>query len=177
MNRYDAETLMRDEMRKHGLRGWSFEWMRAKHTFGLCQHHKKTLKLSGVFVDCNDEATVLLVIRHEIAHALMGPGFGHGKEWRALCIKIGGDGKTCSDAEVSVTYAWQGKCGGCGKVTNQHRAPLVVRACSPCFSRHGIAKATIIWRKNGARMRLGEMPVRYVQQVLTLRKRYADFPI
>jgi SprT protein len=42
-------------------------------------------------------------VPHEVAHLIgyrMGHGMNHGREWRSLCIRLGGSGKRCHDEKV-----------------------------------------------------------------------------
>jgi len=52
-------------------------------------------KLSAI----NPKSVVERVIRHEIAHALLGSEHGHNWLWKHTCKAIGGDGET--------KYSWR----------------------------------------------------------------------
>lgn len=64
-------------------RGWTFRWDRAVKRAGCCHYSTRTITLSRpIFtIEANrDEAVETLL--HEVAHALAGPGSGHGPLWR-----------------------------------------------------------------------------------------------
>jgi predicted SprT family Zn-dependent metalloprotease len=78
-------------LRKYGLieRGWSFRFDGAKRRLGLCDYDERVICVSREHAELNDFATVRDTILHEIAHAIIGPGKGHGKEWQAMARQIG----------------------------------------------------------------------------------------
>lgn len=78
--------------RKYKLSGWKLKSMNSKSSAGLCSYGSKTIYISTYFLrghNCEYQK-IRKVLLHEIAHSLK-PGHGHGKEWKSLCIKIGGD--------------------------------------------------------------------------------------
>lgn len=92
MKALDAQWTMLNLMMKHGLvqQGWT---ARITHggdrILGKCCHGTKTLMLGRKFCERGTIEAVRDVILHEIAHALCGPGEGHGPRWRAKCAEIG----------------------------------------------------------------------------------------
>jgi|SRR6187431_295038 len=111
MNLTTAQTIIRSEMHAHGLTqtGWRFEWDRAKNRNGQCRYADRVISLSAPRTQLRDEAWVRMTIIHEIAHALVGPGYGHGHIWKAKFRSLGGDGSRCSsdaiDREALSKYA------------------------------------------------------------------------
>src|ERR1044072_2848391 len=91
MRRDEAAAMMTALMKEHRLleKGWTFNWMNRRNTYGLCRYGPKVLQLSLLFVDHNDEEKVLEVCRHEVAHALAGHEAKHGPYWRAIAIELG----------------------------------------------------------------------------------------
>lgn len=136
-------------MDEYGLEGWVFSWMKRKKTLGLCHHQSQCLQLSVSFVDHNDEWLVEQVCRHEIAHALAGPGQGHGPMWRAVALRLGvvNPSARCNEA-VSPPSRYQATCGGCGHVYNTDRRPTNIpgriRYCPPCYKRTGDLKVAVL---------------------------------
>lgn len=102
----NIEQEARRLLRKYGLsrRGWKFEWSerglrkgdrRRPGPGGTCEYGRKTVRLHvilvlGVCLNAAARRTVMLVLLHEIAHALAGFKAGHGSKWRAKCLEIGG---------------------------------------------------------------------------------------
>lgn len=140
MNRDRAQTLALILMREYGLtaRGWTFGWMRATKTLGRCYYQPQIIKLSQSFVDLNGEDKVEETIRHEIAHALVGPGHGHGDVWISMAYKVGcSDPKArCTDHDLVMAKGrFVAQCPACGHEFSRHRAPKPGSKWS--CSRHG----------------------------------------
>src|SRR5436305_12159247 len=84
-----ARELARALMDAHGLADWEFRFNRRKRGAGLCLHHRGTIELSLYFVRLNGPDKVRETLLHEIAHALVGPGHGHGPVWPAKAAGLG----------------------------------------------------------------------------------------
>jgi len=86
-----TEKLAIKLMDKHGLldKGWCFEFDNSVRRFGVCKYYNKTIGLSKKLVEINDEDKVKDTILHEIAHAIVGRGNGHGQKWKDVCVQIG----------------------------------------------------------------------------------------
>jgi len=79
-------------MEEHGLisRGWSFEINgRLSSALGRCTYTKRLLELSRTHATEDSYENILDTLMHEIAHALVGPGKGHEKEWQNMAISLG----------------------------------------------------------------------------------------
>lgn len=162
MNRSEAAQMMERLMSDFGLTPeWVFEWMSRRNTLGLCKHGTKVLLLSTIFVDHNDEDTVEQVCRHEIAHALAGPGEGHNDYWKSVAIQCGvRDPKsTCSEA-VLPPARYQANCPTCDRLYSRTRAANRHRQhyCSTCYpmmspaanSRERFERCGLVWRDTKA---------------------------
>lgn len=104
MNLNEARTLAITLMDKHGLieNGWNFEFDRAKKRLGACHYSKRKITISHYMTEAADEETVTQTLLHEIAHALLPVGAGHGPQWKALAKRIGYTGKrTASNPYVN----------------------------------------------------------------------------
>lgn len=97
MNLKECEELVKLQMTKHGLllKGWRFKWDNSFKRFGVCKYQPKVIGLSTRLVTINDKERVLDTIQHEIAHALVGHGYGHGNVWMSMCVKIGCKPRRC----------------------------------------------------------------------------------
>lgn len=142
--------MNRDEARRHTIRlmdehelapghDWTFIWIRTKRVLGRCNYRDRTIALSLPFVDVNDLPTVEQTILHEIAHAIAGPGTGHGVEWQRIARSIGvkNPSSKCGPDEVTLPDGrYQATCETCGNVSHRHRMTKRMRnrefACAPC---------------------------------------------
>lgn len=149
MNLRDAERLAKAEIEKHGLVGWRFGFTRACRQFGVCRHSAKTINVSAPLASVNDEARVLNTIKHEVAHALVGPSHGHDEVWRQKAISIGCDGERCVrfGAAVTLTPKFVGTCPNCKwEVKRFKRIRGACPLCCKVFGRFDV-KFTLQWAR------------------------------
>ena len=86
----------------------------------------------------NEDEEVYDTLLHEIAHALAGPGAGHGPVWKAICIKIGAKPHRCYGEQVNMPQGrYQATCGGCQRVHHKHRRPRGKYFCKACGRERG----------------------------------------
>lgn len=143
MNLQVTENLAKRLMQEHGLTSpiWGFEWDNSVKRFGVCKMRRTydkriyhgVIGLSKQLVLLNNEAKVLDVILHEIAHGLT-PGHGHDYVWKQKCIEIGAKPIRCYngiviDVEVP-KMRYQAECGGCGVVHQKTRVISTTRKTS-----------------------------------------------
>jgi len=147
----DAARLARDLMNQHGAGGWAFAFDRARRRFGCCQHRHHLITLSEPLTKLNSEAEVRDTILHEIAHALVGPGAGHGIKWRQQAALIGARPERCYSAKTvnTVTRPWMATCPKCSQVFHRFRRPRRLRWCLCALAGYDPALA-LVWRRNGA---------------------------
>lgn len=98
MDLREAQTLARTAMRAHGLYGWTFKFNRRRNTFGVCFHQQRTIELSTLLTQHGTREQVTQTIGHEIAHALVGAGEGHGPKWKAQMREMGLRPDRCGEA-------------------------------------------------------------------------------
>lgn len=136
MDLKEAKELAEKLMLDHNLIGWSFKFDSANARFGLCRHTKKTISLSKFLVSLNTVERVTNTILHEIAHAILGPGYGHSKVWKQKAIEIGCNGKTGYDHTNTIIppskHNYIYKCKHCGKEIIQTYRSHRVLACVKC---------------------------------------------
>ena len=118
----EALTLARRLLDEHGLREWAVGLNRNVRRMGVCRYRHKRIELSEPYVRLNDLDEVTDTIKHEIAHALVGPGRGHGPEWQAMAKKLGCTPRATGDAAMPLGK-WRAVCGGCGDHFHRHRRP------------------------------------------------------
>ena len=140
MNPRIAFVLARSELaRWPQLAGWRVVISsRMSRTLGLCRYRSKTIQLSLAHVQLNDVAKVRDTVLHEIAHALVGPGHGHDRVWRAMAVQIGAEPVRCDSNAVMPSGKWIAVCPSCGRCFHRYRKPRLnrrryCRACGPNY--------------------------------------------
>ncbi len=86
----------RELMDKHGLKDWRLEFNNARRQLGACRMSKKLITLSRRHALKQPPDLMTDVILHEIAHALAGPGVGHGPKWKAIASRLGARPRSCA---------------------------------------------------------------------------------
>ena len=120
-------------MKQHGLHQWTFKFDNARSRFGCCKHSTKTISLSRILTELNDEENVKDTILHEIAHALAGRKAGHSYRWKMVAENIGCSPSRTYDSEEVVTprSKYTGICPNCDRKTQRDRRRKNL-ACGEC---------------------------------------------
>jgi predicted SprT family Zn-dependent metalloprotease len=66
---------------------------------------------------------IMETVRHEVAHAIVGPGKGHDNEWKTAAWRIGANPQArVSKLSYSIPHKYEVKCGVCSRVLQKrHR--------------------------------------------------------
>ena len=93
MDRTFASEFCRAELDKHGLSDWHIRITTDPDApfLGLCVYKDKSIILNAFHIDIHPYDEVICTIKHEIAHALVGPGNAHNSIWEAKAREIGCD--------------------------------------------------------------------------------------
>lgn len=135
-----TENRARELMEEFGLTalGWTFQWDRAARRLGVCKHGRKIIAFSQHFDHISREE-IEDVIRHEIAHALVGPKHGHDWVWKQKCIEVGAKPERCvSGVESQAQHNYRVYCTQCGHSFLRYRlrqALLERYHCGKCGGR------------------------------------------
>lgn len=116
----------------HGL-DFSVMVNRRRVTLAETHHDDKTIFLSRWFIIATDKRTFEGVVLHEIAHAMLGPGFGHGEEFQELCGMISPtDDFILPHTGRTPTQRYKYECEGCDYFgfSNAKRHDLGCAACA-----------------------------------------------
>jgi predicted SprT family Zn-dependent metalloprotease len=143
MTKFDALQMAVTLMEEHGLADWDFKFSKGKNLFGYCSHVKRTISLSYPLTLLNDASQVRDTLLHEIAHALVGRGHGHGQVWKAKAEEIGARPVRCYSQEDVNTpirkYVGTCQTEGCVGHTRHRRAIRPVY-CLQCLKAAGYTK-------------------------------------
>jgi predicted SprT family Zn-dependent metalloprotease len=125
---------------------WRLEFDRAVRRFGRCCYRTQTISLSEPLVRRNGREEVEETIRHEIAHALVGPGHGHGRVWKQMAVACGARAERCYSADRVAAPAapWIGTCPRCKHEYPRHRRRHM--SCGRCERRFNPA-LLLVWRR------------------------------
>lgn len=117
------------------LAGWRLELNgQPVRRLDLCIYGQKAIQLSTRFVQLNEEPRIVETTRHEIAHALVGPGHGHDVIWKRTALLVGCQPIRCATNVILPLGKWIAVCSGCRRVYTLHRTPRKERArwCKKC---------------------------------------------
>jgi predicted SprT family Zn-dependent metalloprotease len=125
MDVIETHKLGNQLLREFGLteKGWRFRISNTKRSLGRCFHADKTIELSRYYLHIPD-SEIENTIRHEIAHALVGPNHGHDRVWELEALKCGAvpERLAAPTLKSSAQYNYVIKCSCCGKeLAKRHR--------------------------------------------------------
>lgn len=150
----NALRLGRELMAQHGIGDWTLAFDRAKRRAGMCRYDTRTISISRHLTELHSEADVRDTLLHEIAHALVGPGQGHGPTWRKVARSLGCSAQRALSPDVPTPEApWVGTCPA-GHEHSRFRRPPGPRACRLC-SRTFSMEHLLTWTFHGQSVDLG----------------------
>lgn len=165
---FDTTTELLEE---HGLYGWSVKLTQAYREIGKCNYTHKVINISLKIARVSPWEDVLDTILHEVAHAIAGPGKGHGAEWRHIARNLGiMNPSPYGQFDETKIDPWVGTCSQ-GHTITMARAPQRVRYCALCMKGKDFDSQHIFqWNKNGHTI---PMPKRYQQELHRIMAREA----
>lgn len=98
MQSLQAHTIAKELLSKLGLASWRVAVVNNDRVsfLGLCDHKSKTIILNGFHLEAHPDHEVIDTIRHEIAHAIVGPNHGHDSVWATCAAELGANPVACS---------------------------------------------------------------------------------
>jgi hypothetical protein len=93
MTRDESSKFCRAELDKYGLSDWHIRITTDPNApfLGLCVYKDKSIILNAHHIDIHPRAEIINTIRHEVAHAIVGPGHSHNSTWEEKAREIGCD--------------------------------------------------------------------------------------
>jgi len=154
MDTITATNLARIEARaaalfeEYGVTGYTFGWDRATRRRGQCNYTDRRITLSKpiALLATFEESEQTLI--HEVAHAIVGPGHGHGAVWKRQARAMGHTGSRTSRREQEVPTPLIGVCPN-GHESGRHRKPKAPTSCGRCSPRFD-ARYLITWSRRPA---------------------------
>jgi len=148
MNLVQAEIIAERLMHQHGLtaKGWKFEWDNAWRRSGCCHFLKRTITLSRAITEVNPRTHLIDTLLHEIAHALVGVGHHHDREWKRIARRIGCVATRCSTEQTHMpTPRWMTECPECGHtILSDRQFPA---QCVRCHSERFDKQYLLRWKR------------------------------
>ena len=120
----DVLDMAAEIMGENGIAAeWSLRIGRKKRTLGVCYFDEKVIELSQYFIELNNADEVRDVILHEVAHALAGPGTGHGPVWARTAVRLGAKPQALNHTAVQPPARWVGICVHGRHLLDRYRKP------------------------------------------------------
>ena len=136
----EADRLGRELIRHHTgtgeLKGdWKFGFNLDAARAGVCRYGERRIEVSVSYCHRALPRQVERTILHEIAHAIVGYDEKHRRVFKEVCLRIGGDPRSCHEVEHTPPR-WMGLCG-CGNRFPRHRLSRRARTgvCPKCRAR------------------------------------------
>jgi SNF2 family DNA or RNA helicase len=89
MNRQLALKYCREELDNNNLKEWGIRVSSDIQFMGLCSHRDMTIFLNAHHIDTHPDPEIIDTIKHEVAHAIAGPGHGHDATWTTIAMGLG----------------------------------------------------------------------------------------
>lgn len=102
-------------LERHSLAGWQVAFNMKRNTLAETWHGSRVVYISRHFAKICKTEELTEVIIHEVAHALLGPGKGHDKEFVELYSKLAPAGTHGVVAVPTKIGKYHLTCRGCGQ--------------------------------------------------------------
>ncbi len=167
MNEKEILALAEALLIEHGLSDWQAQLDRARRRAGSCRYQERVITLSATLLPTYPREQIRDVILHEIAHAQVGDGHGHGPVWQQAASRLGANPKARLSANLPRPPAtWVGTCPRCGRSRELYSAPRRVVSCGAC-DRNFDGKLVLEWHHRGKKT---IPPGRYKQELGQIRR-------
>jgi len=93
------------------LKDYKFKIGKMKRSLGITRFNNKIIEISKFALHLG-EKKCLNTLLHEIAHVLAGHKNGHNKIWKRIAIRLGCDGKRCSNSKMNIKHNYELSCIG-----------------------------------------------------------------
>jgi predicted SprT family Zn-dependent metalloprotease len=142
-----VRSLARRLMAENGLTSWEFRFNTNLVRSGVCRrkHGRGSIELSVYYVQLNPLTFIIDTLKHEVAHAIVGPEHGHNEAWRAKCHELGCKPEPYYGPDVKMPAGrYQAVCPNCNTRFHRHRKP---RAGSYHHEDCGPRKGRLVWER------------------------------
>lgn len=133
-----AELLL-----EHNLSDWKIKIDNRTAVLAETWHSDKVIVISKKFITVADKEQFDGTVYHEIAHALLGRGYGHGKEFIEMYTKISSNPEYAKRGASVGTRKYILTCPSCG-YTGSHNSPNISMYCGRCHAKDGSLNKFVI---------------------------------
>lgn len=118
MNTTQVSTMVENYLKHYKLydNGWRFKLSRGVRVLGTCSYSRRQIRISKHHIELGTDEEVIDTIKHEIAHAIVGPGYGHGDVWKAAARRLGAIPEYGKITKRQPKHNWEIVCGCCYRV-------------------------------------------------------------
>lgn len=121
----------KDMLFEHGLHGWVVTTNRKRSCIAETYHSNRVISYSKYFLLQASEEQFVGITLHEIAHAILGPGVGHGDKFTDLCTRISPTPVYACEAVDIPIRRYIMSCPSCGYSGNHNENKTLY--CAKCF--------------------------------------------
>lgn len=127
-------------LKKHKLEGWRITLSTKRKHLADTYFNLKKIEYSIAFVTVATRQQFEGVMLHEIAHARLGPGYGHGKEFVKMCKQINAPPMYAGHKLKVHVHRYNLTCPECGfvlHIISKHILnKLKNRVCTNCLEKY-----------------------------------------
>lgn len=127
-----ATQLMTDNNIGH----WTLKVRAGTSYLAQTTFNKTIITLGKNFIIKSTKEEFVGTVYHEIAHALVGPGPGHGRVFKNKCYEISGDMKCGNTGHNVLAGKFLIECPNCGCKSSSNRSDI--GKCKTCWQSRGI---------------------------------------
>lgn len=151
MNRQLVVEFCRELLDSNRLQEWKIRLSNdiQNSYLGLCSYKDKSILLNAFHIDQHPDIEVLMTIRHEVAHAIVGPGQGHNSIWQSYARALGCDNTLpCSNLTIDDNILNEIHSGAELEVTFDEEDILVSQTIrKPKYTVHKLVDKCIVCKK------------------------------
>lgn len=131
-------ALVSSKLSEHGLVGWTVIFSRERNRLGYCNYNTKEICISRRVILTSWEEAVDTAL-HEVAHAIVGPGKGHGLAWKNAAALLGAKTRA-----AAVGYVNRDEAGKTREAKTSYGLVTVVMGKEMDIPFNGIGKLRIV---------------------------------
>lgn len=141
-----AAKLIADLMIENGLSDWTIKTNSKRTALAETYHNRKEIRFSKYFLMIANKDQLTGVTLHEVTHAVLGKGYGHGEVFEKKCKEISpnGDYSKRAVSDVSI-HRYIITCPECGQSGGENQ--VRERYCGKCFNKNK-SKVAFVSKEN-----------------------------